>query len=71
MERAMLTTRRHFTQTESLKDRLASFAKDVRERARFMPPGRERDELLKKASQAETASHLNEWVNSRGLQPPR
>jgi hypothetical protein len=71
MERAMLTKRRHFMQTESLKDRLASFAKDVREKASFMPPGPERDELLKKASQADTAAHLNDWVNSSGLQSPK
>jgi hypothetical protein len=70
-ERGMLTKRRYFMQTESLKERLAAFAKDVRERASFMPPGRERDELLRKASQAETASHLNDWITFPGLQPPK
>jgi hypothetical protein len=70
-ERAMLTKRCHFKQTESLKERLASFAKEVRERASFMPPGRERDELLKKASQAETASHLNDWITLPGSQAPK
>jgi hypothetical protein len=54
-----------------LKDRLASFAKEVREKASRLPHGRERDEMLKKASQAETASHLDDWVNSPGLQSPK
>ena len=67
----MLITRRRFKQTESLKERLASFAKEVRAKADHMPCGRERDELLKKASRAETASHLDDWANSPGLQPPK
>jgi hypothetical protein len=33
--------------------RLASLARDVREKASLLPHGRERDDMLKKASQAE------------------
>ena len=62
--------RRRFKQTISLKERLASFAKEAREKASELRPGPERDTLLKKARQADTASHLDEWANSRGLQPP-
>jgi hypothetical protein len=58
-------------QTESLKDQLTSFAKEVREKASLLSPGRERDDLLKKVSQADTASHLNDWVNSPGLRSPK
>jgi hypothetical protein len=29
-----------------------------------------RDEMIRKARQAEIASHLNEWLTSRGLRPP-
>ena len=63
--------RRQFKQTISLKERLASFAKEIREKARLMPPCREREELLKRASRADTASHLDDWANSPGLQPPK
>jgi hypothetical protein len=35
-----------------------------------LPPGRGRDELLNRASRADTASHLDEWAHSAGLQPP-
>ena len=63
--------RRCFKQTTSLKDRLTSFAEENRDKASLMPPGREREELLKKASRADTASHLDDWANSAGLQPPK
>jgi hypothetical protein len=63
--------RRRFKQITSLKDRLASFAKEVRERASLLPPGEERTDLLRRARQADTASHLEEWINSPALQPPK
>ena len=63
--------RRRFKQKLSLQDRLALFAKASREKASLLPPGAEKDELLRKAQQADTAVHLNEWANSPGLQPPK
>jgi hypothetical protein len=63
--------RRRFKQTISLKERLDSFAEKIREKARLMPPCREREELLKRASRADTAAHLDDWANSSGLQPPK
>ena len=71
MERAMIVKRRHFKQTLSLKDRLIAWAESVRKQADKMAPSRERDELLKKASQAETAAHIDDWANSPGLKPPK
>jgi hypothetical protein len=62
--------RRRFKQIMRLKDRLALFAKDARKRAEDMPPGPAKEDLLRKAQQAETATHLDEWVNSPGLRPP-
>jgi hypothetical protein len=66
-----MSERRRFKQTISLKDRLASFAEEVRDRASQLRPGPEQDALLKKARQADTASHLNDWTNSPGLEPPK
>ena len=37
-----MTARRRFSQTESLQQRLAAFAKDARKKAATLPPGRER-----------------------------
>jgi hypothetical protein len=62
--------RRRFKQSVSLKDRLAAFAEEARGKAAELPAGSERDELLKKARQADTAAHVHDWANSRELQPP-
>ena len=63
--------RRRFKQILSLQDRLTAWADQVRRHAEKLPPGPERDALLKKARQADTASHIDEWANSSGLQPPK
>lgn len=63
--------RRRFKQAGSLHDRLTAWADEVHEQAKSLPPGTERDELLKKVRQADTASHLDDWANSTGLQPPK
>lgn len=63
--------RRRFKQTFSLKDRLISFARETREQAERLPAGRERDQLLQKAQQADTTAHLDDWLFSPGLRSPR
>jgi hypothetical protein len=63
--------RRHFTQEIALQDRIVEWAQEVRAQAAELPPGPDRDELLKKVRQAETAMHLQDWANSPGLQPPK
>jgi len=62
--------RRRFKQTQSLQDRLAIFAKDARDKAETLPAGPDKEDLLKRARQADTASHIDEWANSTGLLPP-
>ena len=62
--------RRSFKQTQSLEARLAEEAKRLREEAKLVPPGALREELIRKARRAETASHINEWLTSSGLRPP-
>ena len=63
--------RRRFKQNISLRDRLAAWANQVREQAKTLPPGPEREAQLQRASQADVAAHLDEWANSPGLQPPK
>jgi len=67
---APMPKRRRSKQQLSLQDRLAAWAQNVRKQAEELPAGPEQDALLKKARQAETASHLEDWANSTGLQPP-
>jgi hypothetical protein len=55
--------------TENLEDDLSDEAKRLREAAERLPPGSVRDATLRKARQAETGSHINEWLRSVGLQP--
>jgi|HubBroStandDraft_6_1064221.scaffolds.fasta_scaffold2123989_1 hypothetical protein len=66
--------RHRFKQTESLQDRIASFGREAREKAARLPPGPERDALLKKARLADNSgSHLEDWANSPSpeLRPPK
>ena len=67
----MLKRRGHFKQTVPFQDRLETFAKEARDMAQQLPAGAEREDLLKRARRADTAAHIDEWVNSPGLQPPK
>jgi hypothetical protein len=61
---------RHFTQLNSLEERLADEAKLLREEAKLLPPGAVRDATIRAARQAATGSHMSEWLRSPGLRPP-
>jgi hypothetical protein len=63
--------RRRLKQCVSFQDRLATFAQDARDEAAKRPPGIERDDMLRKARQADTAARLDDWANTHGLQPPK
>jgi hypothetical protein len=52
--------RRRFTQTTSLEGRLADEAKRLRKQAQGTPPGIERERLVRRARQAETATRMTE-----------
>ena len=62
--------RRRFKNMLTFPERLDQEAKRLRTEAEKLPPGSERDELLRKARQAETAFRVNDWLSSPGLQPP-
>lgn len=66
----MTQLRRRVKQTRSLEERLAEQARRLREEAELLPHGPVRDEALRRARQAETGSHLSEWLRSPGLKPP-
>jgi hypothetical protein len=63
--------RRRFKQTNPLDRRLEEQAKRLRREAEAVPPGVERDRLMRQARQAETAARMSEWLSSPGLQPPK
>jgi hypothetical protein len=62
--------RRPPQQIATLAERLEQEAKNLRRQARGTPAGVWRDDLLRKARQAETASRLHGW-SSPSLQRPR
>jgi hypothetical protein len=55
----------------SLEEKWHEQAEAFKLEAEKLPFGKEREELLRKARQLETASHINEWITSPGLEPPR
>ena len=64
------TRRRRFKQTVSLKERLLAASRDALERAQALPPGIERDALLRLARRTKVTADFDDWLSSPGLQPP-
>ena len=60
--------RRRFKHLITLQDRIIAWVHDVRAQAAELPPGPDREMLMEKVRQAETAM---QWVNSPGLRPPK
>jgi hypothetical protein len=54
-----------------LRDLLALEAVRIKDAAKALLPGLQRDAMLRKARVVETASHINDWLASRGLRAPR
>jgi hypothetical protein len=55
----------------TFEDQIAAEKARLEAQIARLRPGPQRDGLLKKISQLETASHMNEWLTSPGLQPPK
>ncbi|MGY3697948.1 hypothetical protein ACVIGA_008028 [Bradyrhizobium sp. USDA 3240] len=67
---AMKRRRRRVAHISPLEERLAEEAKDLRARATKLPPGSERDGLLRRARHDEAAAHMAEWLMSPGSLVP-
>jgi hypothetical protein len=68
----MAQQRKRVKHAATLEDRLAEEAIKFKAAAESHPPGSmAREQLLRRARQAETASRINNWLRSSGLQPPR
>jgi len=62
---------RRIMHTTTFEERLAEEARRFKEAAEKEAPGSmARELLLRRARQAETGSHMSEWLRSPGLQPP-
>ena len=55
----------------SFEERLAAEKKRLVQQADKLPPGPAKELLLQKIKQIETASRIDKWLSSPGLQQPR
>jgi hypothetical protein len=53
------------------QDRRTPEAMRLKDEANELPPGPLRDARIRKARQAATACHVDEWLSSPGLQAPQ
>lgn len=68
---AMIKHRRRFKQSATLQERLAAFAKGLREEASRLRAGPTRTDVSRRIDKAETASQFDEWLKSPGLRLPK
>jgi hypothetical protein len=54
----------------TFEENIAAEKARLEARVALLKPGPQRDGLLKKIRQLDTASHMNEWLTSPGLRPP-
>ncbi len=62
--------RRRFKQSSTFEFRLEEEAVRLRQQAEGMPHSIRRDEILRKASQADAAAQVTKWLTSPGLRVP-
>jgi hypothetical protein len=62
---------RSLAHPQTFEERLAEYKVRLQQKASTLKPGPERDDLLKKAQQIDTVTHINERLSSPNLQPPR
>ena len=67
----MIKRRRRIKHEKTFQERLAEEAIRFKEAAKDLPPGTARELLLRRARQAETAAHIDEWLTSPRLHPPK
>jgi hypothetical protein len=62
--------RANMIRKQTIEEKWREESKKVQGEALKLPPGKKRDALVRKARQLETASQIDEWLSSPGLQPP-
>ena len=70
MEGNVRMTQRIFSAQRSTQEIFVDRVTPLRAEAQRMPPGVERDRLMKQARQIEAEANAQGWASSPGLQPP-
>ncbi len=65
-----MSERRRIKHTATFEQRLAAEAARLKIEAKNLPRGKARDDMMRKARQAELAYHMSEWLSSPGLPLP-
>jgi hypothetical protein len=63
--------KRRWSTSQTFEGRIAAEKARLEAQVANVPHGPTRDAMLRKIRQLETASHVNEWLTSPGLQPPK
>jgi hypothetical protein len=58
------------TKKITLEQKWHQLSEAAKKEAEKLPHGKEREALLRKARQLETASQIDQWISSPALQPP-
>ncbi len=61
--------RSHSHPDSTFEERLAKQTARLQQKAAQLKPGPERDDLLQRAREIDTALHINEWLNSPRVPP--
>jgi hypothetical protein len=56
---------------QTVEEKWRQQSEAARQEAEKLPYGKPRDALVRKARQLETASQIEQWLSSPGLQPPK
>jgi hypothetical protein len=58
----MTQSRRRVTQAKSFHERLLEEGAKCQEAAKQLPPGTQRENLIRRSGQAEAAAQMNDWL---------
>lgn len=69
MEDRRIIRRKRVKHASTFEERLLDAARQARDKARKLPPGKEREVLLRLARDSEAAAQINRWISSPGVKP--
>jgi len=65
-----MVMRRRVKHETSFEARLLQHAQQARAAAHLLPPGKQREQLLRQARASEMAAQIDRWISSPGLRAP-
>jgi len=69
MSEKPIAKRKRVKHTLTLEERLLEASRNARDKARTLPHGKERAELLRKARESDAAAQINHWLSPSRMTP--